>query len=198
MRSRTAPGLPGRCKTCWIKEEYCICGTIETVHTRFAISIIRHAKETYKTTNTGRLAELALPACRVFEYGLRDAPLDPSPLLEEGAFLLFPAHQSTSVVPAAVTRLIVLDGTWPQARTMLKKIPGLGALPRLSVAQTHHPALRLRSMPFPGGLTTMEAIAAAVGVLEGPQKAERLYGLHDRFVSRVLKARGTLKVALPD
>ena len=188
--------MPGRCKTCWLREQVCICGAIETVHTPFAISVIRHHKESFKTTNTARIAELALPACKVIDYGGRGTDFDPAPLLEPGAFLLFPSDEPTTVPPLAVRRLVVLDGTWSQARAMQKKIPGLVGLPKISVAQTHHPALRLRAMPFPGGLSTLEAIAAAVGLLEGEQKAAKLYDIHDAFVARVLKARGTLKVSL--
>lgn len=196
MRSRSAPGLPGRCKTCWIKDEYCICGTIETVHTPFAISIIRHVREAFKTTNTARIAQLALPAVRIFDYGAQGEGFDASALVEPGTFLLFPTKEPTTVRPEAVRRLLVVDGTWGQARTMVKRIPGLLGLPKISVASNHLAALRLRSMPFPGGLTTLEALAAAVGLLEGEEKARRLHEIHDRFVSRVLKARGTLKVAL--
>ena len=64
------------------------------------------------------------------------------------------------------------------------------------MAQKHHPALRLRAMPFPGGLSTLEAIAAAVGLLHSEMNAATLYQLHDDSAARVLKARGTLKVPL--
>lgn len=197
MRSRSAPGLPGRCPRCWIREPYCICAELPTVVTGFEISILRHVKESFKTTNTARIAALALPSARIVDLGGRaPPPPGPSEPLGEGTFLLFPSRAPTAVDPGRVRRLVVLDGTWSQARSMFRRLPGLGALPTLSVAQTHHPALRLRTMPSAGALSTLEAIAAAVGLLEGAQKAELLYRLHDRFVERVLKARGTLKVAL--
>ena len=50
--------------------------------------------------------------------------------------------------------------------------------------------LRLRTTSFEDGRSTLEAIADALGLLEGPEVAAPLHALHARYVEQTFRARG--------
>lgn len=87
-----------------------------------------------------------------------------------GAALLFPGADSTPVDASAAAPpdvLFVVDGTWPQAVKMLRANPAIAALPRISVTPADAGAYGdLRREPAPDHLSTIEAIALALGALE--------------------------------
>lgn len=193
MRSHTLDSLPGRCRRCWIREAYCLCPYLPEVRPRTALVLVRHTREAWKSTGTARIAALALPELTLLDYGedCEPAARELSPLLE-GAALLFPPAPGdvAQVARAPLRRLIALDGTWRQARRMLKKLPGLAALPRLALPPKEEPVLRLRSSPRAQDRSTLEALADALALLEGPELALPLHRLHALMVERVFRARG--------
>jgi DTW domain-containing protein len=72
---------------------------------------------------------------------------------------------------------------------MLRALPTVQGLPRLSVAPRAG-RLRLRAAPTPLCLSTLEAIAGAVAVLEGEALGTALDTRHRALVTRALAARG--------
>ncbi len=155
--------------------------------TRTEFLIVRHARDAWKTTNTGRLAAMAMPNATLRDHGLPHQAIAPPPDLS-GTWLLFP--DDSAVKPSGRPRRVVVpDGTWPQARRMVQRIPWLRALPRLSLAPTA-PFVGLRRSPNRFSMSTLAAIARAVEHLEGPGPAALLDGLHDEFVQRIRSLRG--------
>ena len=191
MRSHTLDSLPGRCKRCWIREEWCLCEYLPTVQPKTSLVLVRHQREAWKSTGTARIAALSLPALKLVEYGDDSEPAakELAPLLE-GAALLFPFDSDSTEAKPPVQRLIVLDGTWRQARRMVKRLPGLLALPRVALPPKEEPVLRLRSSPRSEDRSTLEAIADALALLEGEDIAEPLHRIHALMVERVFRARG--------
>jgi DTW domain-containing protein YfiP len=154
--------------------------------TRTRILLLQHVLEVPKVSNTGRLAALGLSSLVLHLY-----PQDPLPeaLAEPGTWLLFPGGQAALPVPPPA-QLVVLDASWSQARRMAQRVAALRALPRWSLA-LDDAAPSLRRGP-PGGLSTLQALAHALGALEGPSVAMPLHALHRRLVDRTLAARGYL------
>jgi DTW domain-containing protein YfiP len=183
--------MPNRCHRCWLLLEVCLCELVVPVPTDVRFTIIRHVRERTKTTNTARIAAMALPSCELIDYGGRGNVFDETPHLGEGSWLLFPSDSNRAPPPGEVRNVIVLDGTWAQARGMLKRLPRICALPRLGVRPLDVDAERLRRPPFPGGMSTLEAMAEAVALLEGSERAAALRKLHADMVDRVLIGRGT-------
>lgn len=191
MRSRTLSTLPGRCQRCWIREEYCLCDALTPIRHETEVVVVRHEREAHKSTGTARIASLALTKARVVDFG-DDATLADSALagLTEGACVLFPSEDAVLTAPP-MKRLIVLDGTWRQTRKMVKKLPSLHAVPKWKLAAKVASPLRLRSSPEEAfARSTLEAIADALGELEGDAVAEKLRALHALMVERVFRARG--------
>jgi len=186
MRSSTPQDLIGRCKACLLPIEACLCGAIEKVETQTRFLILRHVKEAWKTSNTARLAALAIPGATVRAYG---QPHDPVPAPGEGVtWLLFPGARA-HVPPGRPDLIVVLDGTWAQARRMTQRIAWLKGMPRLSLLPVAaHDGLRRE--PDAASMPTVIAISRAVALLEGEGKAQKLERLHGELVRRVRSLRG--------
>jgi DTW domain-containing protein YfiP len=159
------------------------------VETRADFVIFRHAKETERTSNTARLAALILRRCTIRPFGQAHVPLDDTGLRGPHTYLLFP-DGPPGPVPPGVERVVVLDGSWSQAKHMLQRIPALRPLPRISLPPPREPRRRLRRPPSAEGMSTLEAMAHLVALLEGPDQAAPLFTLHDEMVERVLWTRG--------
>lgn len=175
------------------------------VPTRTQVLILRHHREVTRSSNTGRLAALALPSCRIAEYGAPGAA--PVSLAHElvgvpvgpgagggDAALLFPGGEELAP-GAAPAVLVVLDGTWSQVRRMRRKVHGLDELRKVSLPPVSTLTPRLRVSPGEGKVSTLEAIAYALGVLEGPAVQEALLGLFQVAVQRSV-ASGRQGIAL--
>jgi DTW domain-containing protein YfiP len=169
-----------RCARCRLPR--CVCAEIPRVETRLAFTIVRHAAERTKMSNTAHFVRLALSGCALVEYGVAGAPFDDSRLpIGEGTFVLFPDESASDPPPIAPTHVIVLDGTWSQARRMRQRIRGLRGLPFLALPPPASRA-RLRQPLHPAGMSTLEAIAAVVARYDGDDRAAPLERLHDLIV----------------
>lgn len=169
--------------------------------------MLRHATESWRTSNTARIASLALERCEVLEVGAVEA--DRAELerrVEEFLarpgrnYLLYPGPGAGPPYSneGEEVRLIVPDGSWRQARRMLWRVPGLGRLPRISFsAELEGVAaqLRLRRPPRPEGLSTIEAIARAIGAIEGEEVSRPLEEIYRKMVERAFGVRQRSGVA---
>jgi DTW domain-containing protein YfiP len=161
-----------------------VCADIPVVPTRTRIVIVRHLAERNRSSNTARLANLALPNSEIIEHARKDEPIDPARLGGPGTWLLFPEGEPRTRPPEPPPeRLIVLDATWHQARRMRQKLVGLRGLPVLRLPDLAAPRERMRESPGHGLVSTIEAIARALRLLEGDAPALALEKLFDRAVA---------------
>ena len=186
MRGYTGPDLAGRCPRCVMRDHLCLCGELERIDARTEVLILRHVKEGFRTTNTARVAALALARCTVIEWTGREAEL---PLLD-GTWLLFPGSGPSTPPGPPPEKLVVLDGSWRQARRIFLRCPALHRLPRLSLPEPAVAAPRLRAAPAPSAMSTLEAIARALEALDGPEIGAALDRAHALATRRVLASRG--------
>ncbi len=162
----------------------CVCAEIPVVPTRTRIVIVRHVAERHRSSNSGRLAHLALPNSELVEHALKDEPIDPALLGQPGTWLLFPEGEPRTTAPSSPPeRLIILDATWPQARRMRQRLGGLRGLPVLRLPDQPALAERMRESPGHGLVSTIEAIARALRLLEGDAPAAALERLFDVAVA---------------
>lgn len=179
---RVADGA--RCERCLFQRRICLCGEIPALPSRTRIVIVRHHQERWRSSNTGRLAHLALPNSEIVDYGGGE----PARLPElTGAWLLYPEGPTVELgEPPA--RLVVLDATWSQARRMYRKLHALRGLPTLRLPDGPMAAARLRESPGPGRVSTIEAIARALRLIEGPAGEAAEAGLLRLFDLAVARA----------
>ena len=176
------------CPLCFFRGSPCFCPELPRVTARLEVVIVRHAAERNKQTNSARWAALAL-GCPVHEYAATTTPFDTSALALESAWLLFPGGEPTAAPAIPPRRLIVPDGTWQQARRMVARLPALRALPRLALPAPAH-GLRLRRPREPTGMSTLEAIAAALELFGEPVPAAQLRDIHAAVLRRAVRMRG--------
>jgi DTW domain-containing protein len=161
-----------RCPGCRLLATKCLCDLVPTIETRTRVVIVLHQLETQKPSNTGHLALRCLPNSDVVIRGRFDRSTEVPDWTARGdPVLLFP-HEDA--LPLETWRdhgrpvtLIVPDGTWRQAARVRRRVSGLDAVPCAFLANHGRSAYRLRRTPDPSRLSTMEAIANALAVLEG-------------------------------
>jgi len=179
-----------RCERCLFQRRVCLCAAIPALPTRTRIVIVRHHLERWRSSNSGRLAHLALPNSEIVEHGGSGGPARLPDL--GGAWLLYPEGEVLREAPATPPRqLVVLDATWSQARRMYRKLAALRGLPILRLPEAPMAAARLRESPGAGRVSTIEAIARALRALDDEAGEAAAAGLERLFAVAVAHAAAT-------
>lgn len=196
MRSNKPRDENSHCPRCYQRREICICPILPTVTTRVEFLILRHIYEAQRPSNTGRLIALTMPNSRIIPCGggtrIGLSPIDDEFLRTPGTRLLWPDGTGTQPDVSELTppvRVVVIDATWQQARRLYRRVPVLHALPRLILPAPIRCRDRLREQHRSDGMSTLEAVAAAVAKLEGSETAKPLEKLYDELVRRTISLR---------
>ena len=134
--------------------------------------LLTHHAERRKSTNTGRLVALALHGAEIRLRGERNAP--PCPPLPEGRrLLLFPHPEAPELSPEdgrgePVVHLVP-DGKWNQARRILRRDPDARDAEPVTMPPGAPSRYGLRQAPRDLALSTLEAVARALRLLEGEE-----------------------------
>ncbi|HET8541799.1 MAG TPA: tRNA-uridine aminocarboxypropyltransferase [Anaeromyxobacter sp.] len=157
------------CLRCLRPSAFCVCAALRPVASPTRVILLQHPREARLAICSAWLTRLALENAELhrgvrFEDHPRVAPLARAP----GTALLYPGPGAVPAGDAAPPRaLVVIDGTWPQSERMLRDNPALAALPRIAVPQGAPSGYAgLRREPAPDRLSTIEAVALALGALE--------------------------------
>jgi DTW domain-containing protein YfiP len=182
------------CSRCRRPEIVCWCDRIEPLDTRTRVCFLQHPREGRMPIGTARMAHLSLPNSELhlgveFADDARVRALAAAP----GTALLFPGEGALD--PAALAAqgrapqtLIVVDGTWAQARKVVKKNPFLAALPRIGLRPPRPSNYRIRREPSDDCVSTIEAVAHVLAALEGePSRFASLLQPFDRMVDLQLE-----------
>jgi DTW domain-containing protein len=196
MRSNKPRDEKSHCPLCYQRREICICPILSKVQTRTEFLILRHIYEAERPSNTGRLVALAMPNSRIIPCGggtrIGLKPIDDEFLRTPGTWLLWPDGTGaqpdiSDILPPS--RLVVIDATWQQARRLYNTLPVLRTLPKLALPAPIRCRERLRDQYRSDGMSTIEAVAAAVTRLEGAEAARPLEELYDELVRRTISLR---------
>lgn len=183
-----------RCQGCMMHLSLCICALIPRLETKTRLLLVMHKAEKRKPTNTGHLAAKVLVNSQTVIRGIEGAP---EPVLEWPAdhepVLLYPAEDAKplSRTERPIT-LIVPDGNWRQAGKVRQRVRSLKDVRCVTLPPGEPTSYRLRTESVPNGLATIEAIARAFGILEGPHVQEALESIFRTMVERTLWIRGSI------
>jgi DTW domain-containing protein YfiP len=190
-----------RCPRCRMHGSLCVCALIPNprLETRTRVVLFIHRYEDRKSTNTGRLATECLANSEVFVRGFESRPdvpfaCDRAP---SQPVLLFP-HEAAIPLAQLADRpltLIVPDGTWRQASKVRNRVAGMRDIPCVSLPADASSLYRLRTETHCGGLATIEAIARAMGIVEGLHVRRALERVFQAMVERTLWSRGQLETS---
>jgi len=137
------------------------------------VVILQHPRERDMPIGTARMASLCLPGAEL-HVGVRwDESAALAAALGDPArppILLYPGPDARDVLrepPTGPVTLVMVDGTWSQAKTVVRDNPVLRALPRYAFAAPEPSQYRIRREPSAEYVSTIEALMHVLGVLEG-------------------------------
>ena len=158
---------------------------------------LQHPRERRVAIGTARMAHLSLPNSELhrgvdFTGHARLEELARNP---ERVAVLFPGEDAISVEDARANppeTLIVVDGTWPQAKKVVMRNPVLAGLPRIGFVPRRPSNYRIRAEPADHCVSTIEAVAEILGQLEGrPEHFDRMLGAFEFMVDTQLERQET-------
>jgi len=210
----TADAAPTTCPRCAKPPALCICDRVEPVDTALRVVILQHPQEDDALLGTARLVTLTLPRAEL-RVGLSWASLAHAlgrEQAEHGRWAVLAAAKLPAALPPDVAAepvvlvdrkgkpqplrshglegILVLDGTWSQAKTLWWRNPWLLKLPRL-VLRPREPSLygRLRREPRREWVSTLEAVADVLPALgEPPEVRDSLRRLLRTLLQRARDA----------
>ncbi len=159
------------CSRCRRPESVCYCAHVTPLATRTRVVLLQHPRERDVPINTARIAALCLPSAELhvgvtFDEKLIEDPDRPPALLWPGP----DAIDITTAPPTSPITLVVVDGTWWQARKLVRANPALARLPRYAFRPEHPSDYRIRKEPQDEYVSTIEALVHVLGVLEGDRE----------------------------
>jgi DTW domain-containing protein YfiP len=141
------------------------------VGNRTPIVIVQHRRESRHALGTVRIADLGLRERKILVVPADAKSGSELPAwLPANAGLLYPGPEAKELSALAANErpqaLVVIDGTWHQARALFRDHAWLRELPRYRLSPSEPSRYRLRREPAPHCVSTIEAIVQALSVLE--------------------------------
>jgi DTW domain-containing protein len=195
-------GAAAECSRCGKPTTLCVCDGIEPIDNRVALLILQHPQEQDRELGTARLTVLHLKHA-MMKVGLSWPSLakalgrevDPKRwavlYLGAASAATLPEDREVTLVDgkgaplpeqdralAAINGIIVLDGSWSQAKTMWWRNPWVLKCRRLALNPKQPSRYgKLRREPRREGLSTLEAAALALARLGRQPEIETTLGL---------------------
>jgi DTW domain-containing protein len=160
-----------RCLRCRRPRRACYCPHLRPVESAVRTCFLQHPREGKVAIGTARMAHLSLPNSELHQGVSFEAhPRVRALAAAEGTALLFPGEGALD--PASLRHrpprtVIVVDGTWSQARKVIRENPFLAGLPRLAFAPERPSNYRIRAEPSEECVSTIEAVVHLLSALEG-------------------------------
>lgn len=159
--------------TCWCP--YLPSPRITPTTTKLVI--LQHPGEVKRNIRTCKMLELGLaPGCCTVYTGRKfpgkNAQLA-SILSSPTTRILYPGPDSsplTSVSPSFVSTLVILDGTWDQARKLFSHNPILQGVQKVSISLPTPSEYIVRTQPSAGCMSTLEVGVHSIAILEDRQE----------------------------
>lgn len=196
------------CERCLRPTGYCWCAHLSAIETETRVVFLQHPREAGVAIGTARMAHLCLPRSELHvgvhwkgSRALESVHADPS----RPPALLYPGEGAIDVMrepPAHPITLVVIDGTWAQARKIANQNPELASLPRYAFTPPRASQYRIRAEPDERFVSTIEALTYVLGALEGdPQRFEALLrpfeAMVDTQVAVAARERNTRVIGTP-
>lgn len=184
------------CQRCLRPEVVCYCGRLSKLETKTRLVILQHPRERRMPVSTARMAHLSLPNSEL-HYGVSfdDNTRVTAVCNEPDTWVLFPGPDARS--PEALRdrpprHIIVVDGTWPLAKKVIKTNPALQALPKIGFTPRRPSNYRIRKEPAEHCVSTIEAVCELLGGIEGDHdRFDRMLNAFEYMVDRQLEYAST-------
>ncbi|MDP3151806.1 MAG: tRNA-uridine aminocarboxypropyltransferase [Archangium sp.] len=178
------------CLRCRRPRTVCWCSAVTQVPNQTRVVFIQHPREAKVPISTCRMAHLSLPNSEL-HVGITAVGNKSLEALcaRPGVAVLFPSESAVDVDALTVPpeTLVVVDGTWSNAKKVVEKCPLLSRLPRLKFFPDQPGNYRIRKEPEAHCLATIEATAFVLGRLEkAPARFTPILTAFDAMVEKQL------------
>lgn len=196
--SQRRAGNINRCTNCRINNYFCVCDSLTPFKGITNVSLIVHVSELKLTSNSAQFVQKILPeTAELFIRGKVDIPFSADPILARAGkpLFLFPDADSQELNEEFLQKnpgpyhLIIPDGNWTQAKKVKKREPKFDHVPTVKLPPGLIAEYKLRKAPRPEWVSTYEAAAYALGVLEGKAIQEHMLTFFGKWVDATLAAR---------
>jgi len=182
------------CFRCMKPKRLCLCERIPKIPNRTHVLVVQHPRERAHPIGTARFVELGLESSEVVVAYDLDA--EPAMRSIEGrrAVLLHPSATSRSLDSFLAGErpevLVVVDGTWPNARTLVRENAALAALPHVHLEPASPSRYRIRREPSETSVSTIEATLLALAALEPDLDPAPLLAAFDSMIDDQIAQHG--------
>jgi len=172
------------CQVCLRPKSACWCRHVANprVKSETRLVILQHPSEVKRNIRTCRMLELGLEEDCVHVFRGRKFPGNhvdlTSTLNDPSTCLLYPGQDSVSLEKCdrtSISSLVILDGTWDQARKIYNWNPVLQKLRKVSLSVSRPSEYIVRTQPTKDCMSTLEAGVHSLAILENrPEIVEPL------------------------
>jgi len=191
-------GHVNRCPNCRVNRFFCVCENLRPFEIQTNISLIVHVRELKLTSNTAQFAEKMLPhKAQIFIRGRVHDPFSSDSVLERTGLPLFlyphedaqELNEDFKIKFPGPYHLIIPDGNWQQARKVRQREAGFSSLMPVKLPGMITSEYGLRKALHPEWVSTYEAMAHALGILESLAVRNNLMDFFRIWVKRTEQAR---------
>jgi DTW domain-containing protein len=191
-------GIYNRCPGCRINNNLCACSELKPFAVETNISLVVHVRELKLTSNTAQFVKKMLPhQAEIFIRGRVFENFDSAPITQRPGLPLFlyPHEDSEELNDEFLKKingpvhLIVPDGNWHQARRVRRREEAFSKLQAVKLPKGIISEYRLRRAPQPEWVSTYEAVAHALGIIEGSEVTDQLMSFFRHWVKKTIHNR---------
>ena len=196
--SQRRAGHVNRCPNCRVNNHFCVCSVLSPFQIQTNVSLIVHVSELKLTSNTAQFAQKILPEkAEIFIRGRVNDNFVGDPIVARSGrpLFLYPSEDSVELNADFLKtypgpyHLIVPDGNWHQARRVKKREEKFQDILSVRLPAGLIGEYKLRKAPQPEWVSTYEAVAYALGVLETTAVQEHMLTFFRKWVQATLNSR---------
>ncbi|KJY81679.1 hypothetical protein TW81_17110 [Vibrio galatheae] len=181
-----------RCPQCQLQYQ-CVCDRLPSIDAPFHLALLTHENELTRETNTGQWLNKSLASTSVHVWQRTQPCQSLLTMLNSEhyqPYLLFPSDVSipveqvvqTTTQAQTIPLFIILDGTWQEAKKMLRKSAWLSELPLAHITPSHESRYQLRRNQEQGHLCTLEVGCEILKQAGQAQQANQLLDFFDHYM----------------
>ncbi|VVC87420.1 tRNA-uridine aminocarboxypropyltransferase 2 [Leptidea sinapis] len=172
------PDMRDICKECERPSAVCWCTALPPHRLKplSTVILLQHPAEEKRSLRTAPMLKLGLDNDKCLIYRGKKFPQSKHEnlekiLLQENTVLLYPSKTSINIkdLPKSDVKsynLVIIDGTWPQAKAIYASSPILHSIKQVKLITTNVSNYIIRTQPTEGCLSTLETAAEALSQLE--------------------------------
>ena len=195
-REGTDKLTPAACPVCHLRRDACLCRRRPAIVSAARFQLLVHPRELRRPTNTGHLVSAAVISADHHVWSRRTPPprlLAALAAAPQRTCLVFPQQEAAAAEvcewPVRRRQFVILDGTWQEARKMLRQSPYLRQLPQLPLPAGLSSDYHLRRHQPRGHLATAEVAVALLRLLGERRQAADLEGYYRAFLQHFSASR---------